>query len=133
MPRRVRKSVEEQTLDINQKIQELQEKKKQLQAEKEQQEIQQLLKVARATALLPPNLRGVSQILCKLQTRVVERGKIKYGGSGFVQCRYSCNITAGTWEIKGDVLRTAAVLVESISRTVLAKNVELRRFERAAQ
>lgn len=34
---------------------------------------------------------------------------------------------------KGGVLRSAAVLVESIFKTVLAKNVELRRFERAAQ
>ena len=49
---------------------------------------------------------------------MVKRGKIKY---------------VDTWEIKGGVLRTAAVLVESISKTVLAKNVEWRRFERAAQ
>lgn len=34
---------------------------------------------------------------------------------------------------KGGVLRSAAVLIESISKTVLAKNVELRRFERTAQ
>ncbi|HEX3027347.1 MAG TPA: hypothetical protein VHR42_09015 [Clostridia bacterium] len=43
-------------MDIDQKIQELQEKKKQLQGEKEQQEVQQLLEAARATGLTPAEL-----------------------------------------------------------------------------
>lgn len=74
MPRGVRKSIEDQISDIDQKIQELQEKKKaqisdidkkiqelqekkkQLQAEKDQEAIQQLLDAAKETGITPAEL-----------------------------------------------------------------------------